>query len=142
MSLISDIVIGNIISFKSKALNDNSTYYGQVVAFGTKDLAVGFAAGLSDIVTYNNNVQVADNNVPNYDLLDYMIIKLIEQLPDNPSKYLIAFAKEWVNEATLNIIATNKVALIKVYEVDSTNVQDVIDLLKSGGFKARVEDLK
>lgn len=137
MAQVADIQIGNTISFKSKALNDNNNYYGQVVAFGTLDLAIGYG----DMITYNNNVQAIDPTIPANDLLSFMVIKLLEQLPDQPSKYFIAFAKEWINEATLNIIAVDKVAMIKVYEVDVNNIQDVIDLLKSGGFKARVESL-
>jgi hypothetical protein len=138
MPLVSDIVIGQTIEFQSKAANDNNVYHGKVIALATSDMAKSYA----DIFTYNANVQTVDSTVPEITLLEFVIIQLTEPLSDGSNKYIIPFAKEWILAATLNIISTDKVAIIKIYEVDATNVQDVIDLLKSAGFKARVEELR
>jgi hypothetical protein len=134
MPTINDIVIGGTISFRSKAVNDNNFYYGKVNGKVSSDIAVNYA----DIYTYNTSVQSADPAVQSVDTQTFLIMRLIEPV-DNSTKYVIPFSLDWINEATLNIIASNKTALIKVYEVDNNNVQDVINLLKTGGFKSRVE---
>lgn len=134
MAEISDIIIGTTVAFQSKAVNDNNFYTGKVIGTVTSLLAKTY----TDIYTYNTSVQSADANVPDANLQTYFMIKLLEQV-DNTDKYVIPFSADWINLPTLKIIATDRVATIKVYEVDTTNIQNVIDLLMAGGFKARVE---
>lgn len=131
------IQIGNVIMFRSIAVNDNNNYYGKVIGMNTSELAKSYA----DIYTYNANVRTTDGTVPDTDQLSFLMIQLMEQLTDGSNRYLIPFAKEWISLPTLQIVAANKAAIIKVYEIDATNIQNVIDLLRTGGFKARLESL-
>lgn len=137
MSQLSDIVIGSTISFRSKAVNDNNFYYGKVIGINTAEVAVTY----TDIYTYNTSVQSADLTVPDADLLSFFLIKLIEPV-DNTTRYIVPFASDWINLPTLSIISTDRIATIKVYDVDESNVQDVINLLATAGFKARIDSLK
>lgn len=136
MSLIDDIMIGSSISFQSKAVNDNNFYYGKVIGQVTHDLATTYA----DIYTYNSSVQSADQNVPEVNTQEFFILRLIEPV-DNSTRYVIPFSKDWINLPTLTIHSKENIAVIRVYEVDNTNVQDVINLLKTSGFKAKVDSL-
>ena len=133
MAAISDIAIGNTISFRSKATNDNNYYYGVVQGIVNSEVAKMY----SDIYTYNGTVQSADISVPIVTLQSFFVIKLIEQ-NDDTSKYIIVFSTDWISEESLVIHLTNKIATINVYDVDATNGQDIINLLKANGFKARV----
>lgn len=133
MAAISDIAIGNTISFRSKATNDNNYYYGVVQGIVNSEVAKMY----SDIYTYNGTVQSADISVPIVTLQSFFVIKLIEQI-DDTSKYIIVFSTDWISEESLVIHLTNKIATINVYDVDATNGQDIINLLKANGFKARV----
>ncbi len=137
MANVGDLAIGDTISFSSKLATDTNTYHGKIVGFVEPEVAVSYL----DIYTYNNNVRAIDNSVPETDLLEFILIKLIDPL-DNTTKFLITFAKEWVLESSLIIIATERVAVIEVFDIDNANVSDVLDLLRSGGFKARVAELK
>lgn len=136
MPLITDIIIGDKISFQSKAVNDNNNYFGEVIGEVTSIVAQTY----SDIFTYNFSVQSADPVVPEPILQSFFLIKLLEPI-DNTDRYIIPFSKDWIRAETLTIHATNSAALIKVYEVDNTNVQDVLNLLISAGFKARLDSL-
>lgn len=136
MPTIDDIKMGSVISFRSKAVNDNNFYHGKVVGFTTSEIAKSYA----DIYTYNTSVQSADNTVPVVTLQTFLMMQLIEPV-DNTEKYLIPFSLEWISTPTLNIIASDRIALVKIYEVDEANIQDVINVLASAGFKAKVDSL-
>lgn len=133
MASLSDIVIGSTVSFRSKAANDNNYYHGVVLGIINSEVAKSY----SDIFTYNSSVQSADSAVPDVSMQSFFIIKLIDKINDT-SKYIIPFSKDWVSVESLIIHLTDKTATITVYEVDATNGQDVINLLKANGFKARI----
>ena len=134
MPTIDDITNGSVISFRSKAVNDNNVYYGKVVGIVSSLIAQTY----TDIFTYNSAVQSNDPDVPTVDLQQFLIIQLRETV-DNTDRHIIPFSTSWINLASLNIITSNKITLVKVYDVDATNSQNVIDLLRGAGFKAKVE---
>lgn len=131
---VDDIAIGNTISFRSKATNDNNHYYGVVSGIVNSDIASSY----TDIFTYNSNAQAADQDIPDVTLQSFLIIKLIDKINDT-SKYIIPFSKDWILEESLTIHLTDRTATLIVYEVDSSNGQDIINLLKANGFKARIK---
>lgn len=131
---LTDIARESTISFQSKAVNDNNFYLGKVVGIVSADIAVKYG----DVYSYNTSVQSADATVPDVELLTFLIIKLLEPI-DNASKYIIPFAEEWINLQTLEIINSERITTFKVYDVDSSNYQNIIDLLFTAGFKAKVE---
>ena len=133
MASVADIVIGNTISFRSKAANDNNYYNGVVLGIANSEVAKTYY----DIYTYNSGVQSADSSVPEVALQEFLIIKLLEKISDE-TKYIIVMSKDWILEESLVIRLTDKTASIIVYDVDATNGQDVINLLKANGFKARI----
>lgn len=133
MSVVADIALGNTISFRSKSVSDNNYYHGIVLGINDYELAKTYA----DIYTYNSNVQSADQDVPEVELQSFLIIKLIDKI-DDTTKYIIPFSNDWINEESLVIHQTNNLAVINVYECNSSNGQDVINLLKANGFKARI----
>lgn len=129
-----DIIVGNTITFQSKAVDDTNFYYGIVIGMVTSEIASKYA----DITTYNNNVQAADNNVPEVSLQDFLLIKLIEHVDDS-TKYIIPFSTDWINPTSLTIVATKNITILRVFDVNSANVQNVINLLATAGFQAKVD---
>lgn len=133
MSVPSDAVIGDEISFKSKSASDLNNYRGKVLGITTVEVAKSY----TDVFTYNSNVQAVDGNVPSTELLVFMLIKLLEPI-SGIDKYIIPFAQEWILDATFDIINTASKVDITVFDADDTNSQSIIDLLRGGGFKAKV----
>jgi hypothetical protein len=133
MSLITDIEIGSVISFNSKAVNDDNNYKGEVIGFATFRIAKSY----TDIFTYNINVQTIDASVPETELLEFLLIELHDPIEDS-SKYVIPFAKEWITEASLDIITTNERLDITIYDANATNVVAITDLLRGAGYKTKV----
>ncbi len=126
---ISQVANGDIIVFQSLATNDANNYRGQVVGFVKLDVAKGFG----DVF--------ANPSVAAPELLDFMLIKLLEtpSVGFGRDKYIMPFSPAWISPATLEIIAVDKAAIIKVYEIDSANVKNLVAYMRAGGFKIRVE---
>lgn len=137
MATVADISIGDKISFSSKLPSDSNTYHGEVVGEVTDRIAKTY----TEIYTYNNNIRAVDPSVPDPELLSFILIALIDPL-ENSNKFTIPFAKEWISEPTLNIIATDRVAILEVFDVDNVNANDVVDILRSAGFKSRITELR
>ena len=131
---LTDIKLGSTISFQSKAVNDNNFYLGKVVGTATSITAVRYG----DIYTYNTNVQSVDATVPAVELETFLIIQLLEPI-DNSERYTIPFAEEWINLQTLKIITSERIAIIRVFDTDFANFQNVIDVLAKAGIKAKVD---
>ncbi len=136
MAVVGDIDINDVISFSSKLSNDANLYKGKVVGMVTSAVAISY----SDILTYNNNVKTIDPTTPDLELLEFMVIALQEPV-DNTDRFTVVFAKDWVLESSLNIIATDRIAVLEVFDVDSSDADNIIDLLRSAGFKSRITDL-
>jgi len=133
MSVPSDAVINDQVSFKSKASNDNNNYRGKIVGMTTAEVAKSY----TDIFTYNANVQASDANVPDTELLTFMLIKLLDPI-NGSTKFTIPFAQEWVLDGTFDIINTTNKLDITVYDAGTAETQTIIDLLRGGGFKAKI----
>ena len=136
MAAISDITIGETISFTSKAVNDNNFYYGIVVGEVTSAVAKQF----DDITTYNTSVQSQDATVPDVTLQTFLLIQLLEAA-DNSGKFTIPFSTDWINVATLSIVATQNNATITVYGVNASNIKNVLNLLIANDFPAKCVSL-
>ena len=136
MAEITDIVIGGTISFTSKAVNDNNLYYG-VVEGEVKSIV---AQKFDDIVTYNSSVQSQDATVPDVTLQTFLLINLLEPI-DNSNRFMIPFSTDWINLSTLQIVANQNNATLTVYGVNSSNIQNVLNLLIANGFPAKCNKL-
>ena len=134
---LSDVTVGSTISFSSKAPSDNNLYYGIVVGTVTSVIASKY----DDITTYNSRIQSSDNTVPDVTVQEFFLIELLESI-DNTNKYLIPFSQSWINLSTLTIVSSQNTADLTVYGVNSTNINDVINLLLSAGFGCKVNSLK
>ena len=137
MALAADINMGDVISFSSIVPTDLNMYKGTVIGIANSKVAVTF----QDIYTYNNNAKAIDNTIPDTDLLEFLIIELMEPISGS-SRFMLVFSREWISEATLNIIATERVAVFEVFDTDENNASDVVDLLRSAGLKSRVIELR
>lgn len=137
MSNVNDVNIGDVVSFNSKSPSDHNEYYGQVTGFVNVDIAKSFA----DVIAYNNNVQTIDSTVPEPSLLRFMILKLFEGGVGNyaKDKYNIPFATDWVMTESFKIIVPDRAVELRVFEVTEANSKDLIDYLRAGGYKARVD---
>ena len=134
MAALTDISNGSLISFRSKAVNDNNFYYGKVVGRVESLIAQTY----TDIFTDNSAVQSADPDVPAVELQTFLLIRLLEPI-DNTDRYIIPFSEEWISLPSLNIISSTNVTLIKVFNANAANSQNIIDVLKAAGFSAKVD---
>lgn len=126
MSLIEDIQIGTVISFKSKNTTDPNTYYGMVKGFLTYELVRPYF----DVDAYHNSVVniVGYQNIPPKEELHYFIIKL------PTTQELIYFAIEWIDENTFQIIEKEGSVTIDILNITENDLNNIISILATNGY--------
>jgi len=133
MSLVADITRSSQIRFRSKSPNDNNLYHGNVIGECDYKLAKRYG----DIYTYNTQVITQDPTVPVTELLDFIMIELLVNV-DGLAKFMIPFAKQWINEATLDIISTQAKIDMTVFDAGNNDIENILALLRAAGYKASV----
>jgi hypothetical protein len=133
MASINDITIGQTIQFTSKATNDSNIYKGIVTGICDSTIAKFY----NDIIGYNIQAKAADNTIPDVELLHFILLDLLEPISDSTITTL-SFAKEWIEEANLNIIATQEKLDITVFDAGSSDIDDILNLLRGAGYTAAV----
>lgn len=137
--LISDVKINDTIKFKSKANNDPTEYYGKVVSMCSYDLAKTY----NDVHSYNNNVAIFDvvngEITPPVEECEFIIVRLLEQSQESLPKYLISFAKEWIEPTSFIIVSVFSRIDLTVFSVSSeADGENILAALKQAGYIAKI----
>jgi len=133
MSLIlngHEIVTGLKIQFSTINTYDSNVWIGVVAGVVTYDVAKAF----TDVDKYHAEVLKDTPSVTPAAEQEYIIINTADD--GNPARK-IAFAVEWIDEATLAPIAITNSINIKVFDVLETDIVNVINALAEAGFKAK-----
>jgi hypothetical protein len=133
MPTINDIEIGQVIRFTTIAPNDNNLYKGKVVAECSSTIATFY----NDITGYNEQVKAAVPSTPDVELLHFIILDLHEAISEETIT-TVSIAKEWIDEANLNIIASQSKLNITVYDADETNAAAILGVLRGAGYNAAI----
>lgn len=124
---ISSMEIGNIVNFQSKSSIDENKYYGTVLAFLNYEIAKQYM----DIDAYHNNVLIDYSTLGEKETLNYFLIRLRDQ------EITMCFAKEWILEATFEIIESLDKIVIEINDIDLvTDPNIIIGLLRDHGFRS------
>lgn len=132
---ITDEHKGKKVQFKSKSTKDTTTWKGTVEATATYSVAKLFG----DLLAYNRAVQKTDSLVGEVDTLDYFLIIL-----DNNSgtSQIVAFANEWIQEGTLDIIEEDVNVNIIVYDTSTADHSNILTVLREAGYKAVIKSIE
>lgn len=133
MATVADIVVGAEVRFTSISSHDINKYHGKVVGTGAYSLARGF----SDVVGYNKQVQAQHGTIPEHDMLDYFLLELYSPVA-GINEFAIAFAREWVSEPSIDIINTQEKVEVLIHDVNATDTNNIIGILRGAGYKASI----
>jgi hypothetical protein len=130
-SSIRDITEGQVISFRSKNVNDPVFWQGTLELIGTY-------RAIQDRINpaaYNEAVRQSDPTVPSdLSLLTYFVIT-VDNSSTSPTMQV--FAQEWITPGSLNVIALgNQVKLL--VDDPNNNTQTILSLLASAGYFCKV----
>lgn len=128
------VEINSIVKFKSMNNYDSNLWQGTVVAFGSAEVAKNF----TDIYAYHQNIlrsvreqfETGTGAYIEADALSYFVIRCLDNV-------IRAFAVEWISPSSLEIIDTTTNITVKIYNVHTTSIDNIINLLKDNGFVAR-----
>lgn len=123
---INIIEIGNIIEFQSRNTIDENKYYGTILAFLSYDVAKQYM----DIEAYHNGVLLNHSEIGLKEDMHYFLLRLSNQ------NLTICFAKEWILEASFNIIEKLGKLLIEICDVDESDSDIIRGLLHDHSFSS------
>ena len=132
MALIdpSKLAIGDTVRFKTKAPHDNVMWYGIVNGTVSYDIA----RQIEDVDTYYDEVKKEFPELDAKETLSYLVLKTTE----NDVTVTRAVALPLIDQSTLTKVAENTYTTIRIYDLDSSKVNDVIEAIKSMGYTAAV----
>lgn len=125
------IEIGTKISFRTRASSDPVVWIGHVEAFARYPIA----SIITDVARVQAEVL---KDVPNLSPLEqqqYIIISTTDT--DDPS-IKVAFAVEWIDEGTVEVIEVGNRFDIRIYDEPDENIATILQLLAENGFKAKL----
>lgn len=126
---------GSTVTFTSKNPNDPTLYEGVVEGIVTESIAVAF----SDLQSYNEAVILADSSVStDTSDLTFFLLRLSAANTTTGKSTVIAFANEWITEGSISVLAQTTVYTIDVYDSSDTDASNIIQLLRNGGYKAKL----
>lgn len=130
MSDISDMTVGQSVTFTSKNTNDNVQYSGKIKGMVDYTIAKQF----SDVRSYHAAVKKADSSICEVELATFFIIILKEATDGKPKTR--AFAQEWITDGSFFILDEASAVSIKIYGMEDSSVIDLLSSLKAQGYIA------
>lgn len=121
---VDDIVIGDKIRFKTVSPHDNVYWRGTVISICTYEVARLFNGSNIDI--YYQDVKRINPTMKDKATLTYIVLQVSQS---ESSSENVVFAKEWVDEGTLEKIDDTTYRDIRIHGIDSSKIGDIIKLI-------------
>ena len=126
---------GSTVTFTSKRTDDPTLYEGVVEGIVSDSIAQAF----SDLQSYNEAVILADSSVPtDTDDLTFFLLRLTAANTTTGASTVIAFANEWISPGSISVLAQTTIYTIDVYDSSDTDASTIIQILRNGGYKAKL----
>lgn len=127
-----DMVMGQIITFRSKNANDNVRWKGKVDGFVSYKVAKGYG----DILSYHTAIKKTDPTIGDIESLHYFILELADNTDGGAP--VRVYAWEWVETGSMVIIDEASVVVLKIYDILGTDLTDVVEALNAKGYYVEV----
>lgn len=123
----SDLKVGETIRFKTLSPHDNVLWTGKISSLCDYDVAKTF----QDVDTYYWDVKKVNPELGTKEALHYFLLKVLENELQATTR---VFALEWIDPSTLERIMENTYKDVRIYDIDSSKVEDILNLIKSHGY--------
>ena len=115
------------ISFKTWDPNDGVTWVGKILGIGSYTLM----SGQADLMPTYRAIKKVRPTMDPIDKLSYLMLQITQG--DKTARKVVA--KEWLQQDSVQIINTATYFDVRIYDLDSSQEQTVLDLLSSHGIK-------
>jgi len=126
-----EIDIGTKMSFRTLASSDPVVWIGHVEGFTSHPIA----SVISDVARTQSEVLKDVPGLSPVTEQEFIIISTTDT--DDPS-IKVAFAIEWIDEGTVEVIEVGNRFDIRIYDEPDANVSTILQLLAENGFKAKL----
>lgn len=130
---VDDVKLGDTIRFKTLSTHDNVVWTGEVVSTCNYEIA----RQMYDVDAYYSEMKRSVSSLTSKESLTYFIIKVTQS--DN-SSVLVAIAKEWIDQSTLEKVNENTYTDIRLYNIDASKAKDILSYIKTAypGYNAEI----
>lgn len=132
---VNDILVGDEIRFKTNSPHDNVVWSGTVIGICGYTIARNFY----DVDSYYSDVKKYNPTVKAKEAAEYLILQVATS---DKSTTNVAFAKDWVDESTLEHISTGDYVDIRIYNISKDKAIDILTSIQSSyiGYVAEILD--
>ena len=123
--------IGSKVKFNSINTNDSVIWVGEIVGFVDSSVA----SIVTDIVNYQEEVK---KDTPAINDLDTLSFFILEVNAEGLNTKKIAFAKEWVNESSFELLDNTSTVHISIPNVPDSQVTTVLQILRDANYQPRL----
>lgn len=130
---IDNVKLGDTIRFKTLSAHDNVVWTGDVVSTCNYEIA----RRMYDVDAYYSEMKRSVPSLTSKESLTYFIIEVTQS---NNSSVLVAIAKEWIDQSTLEKVNENTYTDIRLYNIDANKVKDILSYIKTAypGYNAEI----
>lgn len=121
---VNDLLLGDVIQFKTLNPHDNIVWTGKIAAFCNYDVARRF----SDVDSFYQEVKRNHSYIPDKEVLNYLLLEVTQT---DASIVTIVAAKEWIDPSTLEKVSGNTHTDIRIYNIDMNKAQDILSYIRT-----------
>ena len=126
-----DLVVGQTIRFNSLSPHDNVLWTGIITAVCDYDTAKHF----EDVDSYYQDVQRSVGTLATKESLTYILLKVVK---NDLIPVMHAFALDWIDQSSLEVIHENSYTDIRIYDISTTKADDIRKYISALGYVAEV----
>ena len=128
---LDNLTIGQTIRFKTISTHDNVYWTGKITGICSYDLARLHG----DVDVYYQDVKRTNSDMAAKEELTYLVMKVAE---DSNTIATRIFAKEWLDQSTVEIVKANTYTDFRVYDIDSSKATDVLTAIQALGYTVEI----
>ena len=121
--------VGDVISFRSVNQLDNVLWQGTITGICSYDIVQNLR---EDLLPYYREVKKVIHDMAPVEQLTYFTLKYRQ----GEKTGRLVMAKDWIEPTSVQKIVINNHFDIRIYDLDSTQAQTILDLLTSNNFKS------
>lgn len=130
---ISEVPIGSMVRFRTVSPHDNVVWVGRLDGRCTYDIA----RTIYDVDPMYMDVKKVKTSMEAKKVLTYLIFTIAEN-GSVPTKRV--FAEEWIDPATVELVEENSYVDFRVYDIDSSKIDDLRTAIAAMGYVVSVLD--
>ncbi len=125
--LVSAVLVGERIKFRTISPHDTTIYVGEVICFGNYSVAKLF----DDVGAIQQDMLQQDPDIPDIAVLQYIVV----DCHDGKRR---PFAFNWIQNGKVEVVAVGNTKLVRLYNVSTAKAAEAIAILRQNDISCQL----